>query len=132
MLVLIITLVITTSVSAEEYTASDDYTISSQYHDVFNNYFNDSKSYLYFSYDCYYGDTLRHCYYGIDEENNYLKIDYQTSGYNYVVNYTSGIDEEFSVNGINIYRHQVNVDYSILYLLCFSGVIILVNILWKG
>lgn len=106
--VLAIILALTTNTCyAASYTADDTYVIPTQYHDLFNNYFNNSSSYKYFSYKCDYGNYSRHCYYGIDNDNNYLKIDYVSSNNSYDVQFTQGVDQEFSVIGVNVYEHEV-------------------------
>lgn len=111
MLVLIITVLATVNVNAVSYTAKDT-VINSNIHDYFNNYFNDNLSYQYFAYEC--GE--RTCYYGIDSENNYVNISYTStsSGYNYDYLITSGIDEDFSVTGTSIFKHEVSNDRILL------------------
>ena len=110
MLVLTITVLVTVDVSAVNYTAEDT-VINSNIHDYFNNYFNDNVSYKYFAYKC--GD--RTCYYGIDNNNNYVNITYNnTSGYNYNYVITSGVDDNFSVTGTSIFKHEVSNDRVLL------------------
>lgn len=115
MLVLIIILVPITKARATTYTADDSVVIQSNYHDLFNNYFSGKNSYLYFPYSCESSGYNRTCYFGIDSENNYLKVDYVNNGYNnYTTRITTGVDENFKVNGINVIRKEVNPDYVIL------------------
>lgn len=112
-------------VSAKEYIANDNINISSEYHTVFNNYFSEDKSYTYFSYKCNEND----CYFGIDEDGNYLNITYNEL---FEVNYETGIDEEFSVVGNNIFRHKSSSSSVILYFLIFIFLIYLFYILIGG
>lgn len=129
MLVLIIMSVVTIDVHAVNYVADDSYIMSSQYHDIFNNYFSDDVSYQYFSYECNYGSNTRHCYYGINSKNEYLNVIYENTGYNsYTTKIVKGIDENFSVSGVNVYKKNVNPTYSILYGIAFIFVLF---IIWK-
>lgn len=135
MSVLTITLVTTTNVKATTYTADDSVIISSQMHDFFNNYFNGTKSFLYFPFSCSYNDYNRTCYYGIDSENNYVKITYNGSGYNYNQVIETGVDENFQVNGNNVIRKNINPFYIIIYALIFFSLIkfvllLLGDLLW--
>lgn len=110
MSVLLIITLVTVNVSAVNYTAEDT-VINSNIHDYFNNYFNDNVSYQYFAYEC--GD--RTCYYGIDSNNNYVNITYNnTSGYSYNYVITSGVDDNFSVTGTSIFKHEVSNDRVLL------------------
>lgn len=131
MLVLSTILVLTTSnVSAKEYVADDSVTISSQYHDVFNNYFNESEKYTYFPYSCDYGNyNNRTCYFGIDEEGNYLDISYVSSGSSYVLNYSTGIDDDFNVTGSNVFIHYPSSTTIISYSIIFICLVLLFYIL---
>lgn len=128
MLVLVITLVPMVSF-ADTYVADDTYTMTSQYHDVFNNYFSPWVSYQYFSYDCVYGSYARQCYLGIDSEGNYLKINYVQDGNNYVVNYQEGVDEDFSVSGINVFKKGIDVNSIIAVAVIFFGLLFFVKLL---
>lgn len=126
-MVLIITIVHTTNVSAKSYTADDNYVMDTKYHDLFRNYFGKDVSFKYFPYRCDYNNYTRECYYGIDSENNYVNIIYQDYGsYNYNQIIDFGKDENFSVTGNNIY--EVNVDNSevIKYILIFAIVFIVI------
>lgn len=105
MLVLGIILVPTISVNAKSYVADDTVTIPSQYHDVFNNYFKEYQKYTYFPYECN-TNYSRTCYFGIDSGGNYLDISYKNSGGSYELQYTTGIDEDFSVTGANVFTHR--------------------------
>lgn len=125
MLVLIIILAPITSY-AKSYVADDNYIMSSNIHDLFDNYFGSSKSYKYFPYKCYYGNYDRECYYGIDKDFNYLNVTYNCeSSYGCSQVIDIGVDENFTVNGKNIYQKEVSADVSILYFLVFTGLIIL-------
>lgn len=128
MLVLIITLVLTTSsVSAKSYVADDSYSVTSQYHDIFNNYFNESIKYTYFPYECEGSSYNRICYFGIDEEGNYLDIFYLPKGNNsYTLNYSKGIDKEFSVTGSNVFIHEPSSSTLTNYAIIFIFLIILI------
>lgn len=127
---LLITLVLITSpsVNAQSYVADDNYSISTQYHDIFNNYFDGSKSYQYFPYKCNYGNSYyRECYFGIDSDGNYLKIDYKYENNNYTTNYSTGVDESFSVSGNNIFKKGVSTERVYLYAIVFCALILLIN-----
>lgn len=100
MLVLTITLVPTTNVSADTYTSKDNTIIGSNYYDFFEAQFGEDKNYKFFAYDCYGSGTYtRTCYYGIDNDFNYVKVSYNSEN---ELNITKGIDTEFSVTGNNI------------------------------
>lgn len=114
-MVLATILVPITSVHAVSYVAEDTL-LNSNVHDYFNNYFNGSKSYQYFGYAC--GD--RTCYYGIDSDNNYVNITYtNTSGYSYDYLITTGVDNNFSVSGSNVFKKDINDSRVILMSLAF-------------
>lgn len=116
------------SVNAQSYVADDNYTINSQYHDLFNNYFDGSKSYQYFPYKCNYGNSYyRECYFGIDSAGNYLKVDYIYENNSYTTNYTTGIDEAFSVSGNNIFKKGVSTQRIYLYAIVFFILVFLIN-----
>lgn len=128
-LVLTIMLALTISdVNAKEYVADDNYSITSQYHDIFNNYFGEDKEYLYFPYSCL-NNYSRECYFGIDKDGNYLDISYIQSGTSYVVNYSTGIDENFSVIGNNVFRKKISPITTLLYGFSFFSIIIIVLLL---
>lgn len=115
-------------VNAISYTADDTTSISSQYHDIFNNYFSGKNSYKYFTYKCTYGTSERNCYMGIDSKGNYLKIVYDYTNYNnYHIVYEKGKDENFSVSGVNIYEKSVDNNYIILCFLCFCLTLFMIN-----
>lgn len=103
MLVLVIILLPTIKVNASSYVAKDDIIIDTKYYDFFKNQFGDDNTYQFFAYNCIYGNSNRTCYYGIDSKNNYVKIDYNYSDiYNYSLNISKGVDNDFSVTGDNI------------------------------
>ena len=127
MSVLIIILVLTTNVSAKSYIADDSVSVTSQYHDIFNNYFNESLKYTYFPYQCESSSYNRTCYFGIDEKGNYLDISYISNGNNsYTLNYSNGIDENFSVSGSNVFIHKPSSSTLTTYSIIFIFLIILV------
>lgn len=92
-------LVPTISVSADTYTTKDDIVIDTKYYDFFKAKFGEFTTYKFFAYDCTrtnysYNAT---CYYGIDSSNNYVKISYVGDK----LNVSTGIDENFKLNGSN-------------------------------
>lgn len=120
MLVLIVTLVLTISeVQAQTYTANNEIVIGTQYHELFNNYFDGSKSYLYFPYTCRINNYDRVCYLGIDSDGKFLKVEYVASGNSYSTRIVEGVDENFSVNGSNVIRKDVSNLEIIKYLSVF-------------
>lgn len=99
----------TNNVNAQSYVADDNYIISSNYHDFFRHYFGEDKSYQYFSYRCSNDSYNRNCYYGIDSDNNYIKIEYEDTGnYSYNQKITTGVDENFSVSGNAIFKQGIS------------------------
>lgn len=125
MSVLVTTLALITNVKATSYVADDSVVISSQYHDLFNNYFDGSRSYQYFPYSCNYDNYSRTCYYGIDSDNNYMKITYSSSGsYSSSYKIETGVDENFSVTGSNIIKKPVAPLYIIIYGFVFLFLVI--------
>lgn len=103
MLVLVIILLPTTKVNASSYVAKNDIIIDLKYYEFFSSQFGDDNTYKFFAYNCYYGSSTRTCYYGIDINNNYVKIDYNyIDNYNYNLNISKGVDNDFSVTGDNI------------------------------
>ena len=127
MLALIIMLVPTISY-AQSYTAENTL-LNSNVHDYFNNYFSGSKSYQYFGYAC--GD--RTCYYGIDSDNNYVNITYtNTSGYSYDYLITTGVDDTYSVTGVNVFKKEINDSRVILMALALITAIITIAIMNRG
>lgn len=125
MLVLLITLVPTISVNAKSYVADDTVTIPSQYHDVFNNYFKEYQKYTYFPYECN-TNYSRTCYFGIDSKGNYLDISFKSSGSSYELQYTTGVDEDFSVSGVNIFIHEPSMATIMAYAVIFIFLVVLV------
>lgn len=99
----------TNNVNAQSYVSDDNYIISSNYHDFFRHYFGEDKSYQYFSYRCSNDSYNRNCYYGIDSDNNYIKIEYEDTGnYSYNQKITTGVDENFSVSGNAIFKQGIS------------------------
>ena len=133
MLVLTIMLVPTIKPKATSYIADDSVTMSSQYHDFFNNYFDGSKSYTYFPYSCYYNNNYnRTCYFGIDSENNYIKIYYNGDSYSTSQVMEKGVDENFSVTGNNVFKKDVDNSYKITYGLAFMCSFLIISLLLGG
>lgn len=133
MLVLVTTCLVTINVKADSYVTDDTYIISSQYHDFFKNYFGDNKKYQYFSYKCNAGSYQRNCYYGIDSESNYIKVEYvDNDSYSYNQKITIGIDENFSVSGNVIFIHEISSCTYIFYLLIFILVLFFICVLIGG
>lgn len=130
MLVLIITLVPTIS-NAQTYTSNDEVIISTQYHELFNNYFDGSNSYLYFPYTCRYNNYDRTCYMGIDSKGKFLKVEYVANGSSYTNRIKEGVDEEFSVSGANVVRKGVNNSEVIKYILIFFATLIVITMIFQ-
>lgn len=123
MLVLVIILLPTIKVNATSYVAKNDIVIDLKYYEFFNRQFGDDNTYQFFAYDCIYSSSKRTCYYGIDINNNYVKIDYDyTDNYNYTLNISKGVDNDFSVTGDNI----INVSPSKTSILTYGLVFIFV------
>lgn len=114
---------------AQSYTA-EDAMLSSNVHDYFNNYFSGNKSYQYFGYAC--GD--RTCYYGIDSDFNYVNITYTSSstGYSYDYLITTGVDEDFSVSGSNVFKKEIKDSRVILVALALITAIVTVGVMNRG
>lgn len=126
MLVLGIILALTTNVSAKEYVADDSVSINSQYHDIFNNYFSPMTSYQYFPYACTSYNN-RTCYFGINEKGEYLDINYIQTGNTYKLNYSTGIDENFSVTGSNVFKKGVSVETILIYAFIFFALLVVIR-----
>lgn len=104
---LIISLTTINFVNAQSYQADDTTIISSNYIDMFQNYFGEDTSYKYFTYKCTYGSNERNCYYAIDDDFNYIRVVYLFNGtYNYTTKIETGIDEDFSVSGLCFEVHE--------------------------
>ena len=103
MLVLAIILLPTIKVNASSYIAKNDIIIDTNYYEFFRTHFGEDNKHQFFLYNCIYGSSNRTCYYGIDSNNNYVKIDYKyIDNYNYSLNISKGVDVDFSVSGDNI------------------------------
>lgn len=127
MLVLTIILVPITSVSADTYTSKDNTIIGSNYYDFFKSHFGEDKNYQFFAYDCYgSGSYSRTCYYGIDNEFNYVKISYNSSN---ELEITKGVDKNFSVTGANIIEVKPSAEYQILRGLTFAFLILVIYVM---
>lgn len=132
MLALTIILVPTTSY-AKSYVSDDSVIIEDNIHSFFNNYFSSTDTYQYFPYECNYSDYSRTCYYGINQDNEYVDISYIIGDrFNYDRVITTGIDENFSVTGNNVIKKGVSINYIILIVLVFFGVIKIVDKLLGG
>lgn len=130
MLVLLVILVPTTKVNAAAYTSKDDVIIDTKYYEFFKAQFGEDTSYKFFAYDCFYGTYTRTCYYGINKDNNYVNVDYTSSGTNsYSMIIKKGTDNNFSVTGTNVIEVSPSADYQLLYALTFFIVLFVSNIM---
>lgn len=120
MLVLTIILAPTINLKADTYVAKDNVVVGSNIHDFYNNYFSDKESYQYFPYDC--GD--RTCYFGINNSKEYVRL-YYSGNYNNNLQIQTGIDENFIVTGVNVFKHDVSFTYQLLIAFSFVSLIIL-------
>ena len=119
MLVLVIMLVPTIRVKADNYTAKDNIVFDTKYYEFFDHQFDKNTSYKFFAYDCLYSNYNRTCYYGIDSNNNFVKISYNSDSYNDLT-ITKGVDDSFSVTGTNIISVTPSSNTVILQVLVFS------------
>lgn len=119
MLALEITLVPTIDVKADNYIAKDNIVFDTKYYEFFDHQFDKNTSYKFFAYDCLYSNYNRTCYYGIDSNNNFVKISYNSDSYNDLT-ITKGVDDSFSVTGTNIISVTPSSDTVILQVLVFS------------
>ena len=130
MLVLVIILLPITKANASSYVSKDDIIIDTKYYEFFNSQFGDDNSYQFFAYNCNYGSSTRTCYYGIDINNNYVKIDYNyTDIYNYSLNISKGVDNDFSVTGYNIINVSPSKSSMLIYCVVFTFVFYLIYIM---
>lgn len=135
MLVLVIILLPTIKVNASSYVAKNDIIIDTKYYDFFKNQFGDDNTYQFFAYNCIYGNSNRTCYYGIDSKNNYVKIDYNYSDiYNYSLNISKGVDNDFSVSGDNIIYVKPSktsiLVYCVVFVLVFYVIYIMLGVVF--
>lgn len=130
MLVLIITLVPT--VNADTYTSKDDIIIDTKYYEFFKAHFGEDNYYKFFAYDCYYGTYNRTCYYGIDKDNNFVKVDYTSSGNSYSMKIEKGVDNDFSVTGTNVIEVKPSFISQLVYGFTFSFIVLLIYIMFRG
>lgn len=126
-MVLLTILVPTINAKAESYVADDSQVVSANIHETFKNYFSPLVSYQYFPYSCNYGSYSRTCYYGIDENFNYLKIDYQSADNSYEQRFSTGTDTNFSVTGENVYKKSASLTYTLIITIVFLSLTILMN-----
>ncbi|MCI7555174.1 MAG: hypothetical protein MST00_07130, partial [Tenericutes bacterium] len=90
----------------------------------------DDNSYQFFAYNCIYGNSDRTCYFGIDSNNNYVKIDYNyTDIYNYSLNISKGVDNDFSVTGDNIINVSPSKPSILVYCVVFIFVFYIIYIM---
>lgn len=126
-MVLTIILVPISSVSAETYTSKDNAIINSTYYEFFKSQFGEDKYYKFFAYDCLgSGSYSRTCYYGIDNDFNYVKISYNS---NNELQITKGIDEDFSVSGVNVIEVKPSINVQIAYGFAFVFVCYIIYIM---
>ena len=130
MLVLVIILLPITKVYASSYVAKDDIIIDLKYYEFFNSQFGEDNTYQFFAYNCIYGNSNRTCYYGIDIKNNYVKIDYNYfDSYNYSLNISKGVDNDFSVTGDNIIHISPSKTSTLTYCVVFIFVFYVIYIM---
>ena len=112
------------TVKADTYTTKDDIVIDTKYYEFFKAKFGEDTEYKFFAYDCTrsnYSYTAT-CYYGIDKNNNYHKISYVGDK----LNVSTGVDENFVLNGTNYIEVKVS-DYTVIkYVLVFSLVLYII------
>ena len=130
MLVLVIILLPITKVNASSYVAKNDIIIDTKYYDFFKNQFGDDNTYQFFAYNCNYGSSKRTCYFGIDSNNNYVKIDYNyIDVYDYTLNISKGVDNDFSVTGDNIINVSPSKTSMMIYCVAFTFVFYVIYIM---
>ena len=134
-LVLVIILLPITNVDASSYVAKNDIIIDTKYYDFFKNQFGNDNTYQFFAYNCIYGNSNRTCYYGIDSKNNYVKIDYKyIDNYNYSLNISKGVDNDFSVSGDNIINVKPSktsiLVYSVVFFFVFYVIYIMLGVVF--
>lgn len=130
MLALAIILLPIIKVNASSYVAKNDIIIDTKYYDFFKNQFGDDNTYQFFAYNCIYGSSNRTCYYGIDNNNNYVKIDYKyIDNYNYSLNISKGVDNDFSVSGDNIINVRPSKTSILVYCVVFIFVFYVIYIM---
>ena len=134
-MVLVIILLPITNVDASSYVAKNDIIIDTKYYDFFKNQFGNDNTYQFFAYNCIYGNSNRTCYYGIDSKNNYVKIDYKyIDNYNYSLNISKGVDNDFSVSGDNIINVKPSktsiLVYSVVFFFVFYVIYIMLGVVF--
>ena len=130
MLVSVIILLPTIKVNASSYVAKNDIIIDLKYYEFFRTHFGEDNTYQFFAYNCVYGSSNRTCYYGIDVNNNYVKIDYKyTDSYNYYLNISKGVDNDFSVTGDNIINISPSKTSMLVYCVVFIFVFYVIYIM---
>lgn len=130
MSVLVIILLPITNVNASSYVAKNDIIIDTKYYDFFKNQFGDDNTYQFFAYNCIYGNSNKTCYYGIDINNNYVKIDYKYIDiYDYTLNISKGVDNDFSVTGDNVINISPSKTSMLIYCVVFIFVFYIIYIM---
>ena len=129
-MVLVIILLPTIKVNASSYVAKNDIIIDTKYYEFFRSHFGEDNTYQFFAYNCNYGSSIRTCYYGIDSNNNYVKIDYNYIGaYDYTLNISKGVDNDFSVSGDNIINVRPSKTSILVYCVVFIFVFYIIYIM---
>lgn len=130
MSVLVIILLPIIKVNASSYVAKNDIIIDLKYYGFFRTYFGEDNTYQFFAYDCNYGSSNRTCYYGIDINNNYVKIDYKYIDiYDYTLNISKGVDNDFSVTGDNVINISPSKTSMLIYCVVFIFVFYIIYIM---
>lgn len=117
-------LVPTINVKADTYTTKDDIVIDTKYYEFFKAKFGEDTEYKFFAYDCTrsnYSYTST-CYFGIDKNNNYHKISYVGDK----LNVSSGVDDNFVLNGTNYIEVKVDSSVVIKYALVFTLILYII------
>lgn len=130
MLVLALILLPIIKVNASSYVAKNDIIIDLKYYEFFRTHFGEDNTYQFFAYNCNYGSSNRTCYYGIDINNNYVKIDYKyIDNYNYTLNISKGVDNDFSVTGDNVINISPSKTSMLIYCAVFTFVFYIIYIM---
>lgn len=120
---LVLSIMLVPTVKADTYTTKDDIVIDTKYYEFFKAKFGEDTEYKFFAYDCIRGNYsyTATCYYGIDNNNNYYKISYVGDK----LNVSTGVDENFVLNGTNYIEVGVSAYTTIEYALVFSLILYL-------
>lgn len=118
MLVLLtISLIITDVVKAQSYSVDNTSLVPTNVLDTFKNSF-DIPSFNYFPYECIYDHDTRICYLAYNSQNEYVKIEYQGSGYSYDYIISKGIDDNLTITGDVL--TYIDYEYIVLVAMCFG------------